>query len=110
MIDETTIQKAADALLDAAPPGSKVILFGSYATGDSGAASDLDFLVVEPYVVNWHKEIVRLRLALDSVIGPFLVPADVLVVSRERFEHWQDTPSTVYHEAAMEGKVYERIA
>ena len=110
MVDEETIQKAVEVLLEAAPSGSKVILFGSHARGKARPGSDLDFLVVEPEVKNVHKEMVRLRLALDRVIGPLLVPADVLVVSRERFEHWQDTPSTVYYEAATEGIAYERVA
>ena len=91
-------------------PGSKVIVFGSHARGEAQPGSDLDFLVVEPEVGSVRREMVRLRLALDRVIAPLLVPTDVLVVSRERFEHWRNTPSTVYHEAATEGKAYERVA
>ena len=53
---------------------------------------------------------IRLRLALDTVIGPLLIAADVLVVSRAHYEHWRDTPNTVYYEAATEGLAYERIA
>jgi predicted nucleotidyltransferase len=108
--DEETIRRAAGALLEAAPPGSEVILFGSHARGKAHAGSDLDFLVVEPEVEDRHGEMVRLRVALDSVIGPLLIAADVLVVSRQRYEHWRDTPSTVYHHAATEGVVYERSA
>lgn len=110
MIDQTTIQEAAEALLDAAPPGSKVILFGSYATGRWRTESDLDFLVVEPEPANRLQEMVRLRLALDRVIGPYLIPADVLVVSQDRFEQWRETPGTVYYDAATLGKAYERNA
>ena len=53
MIDETTIRKAADMLLAAAPPGSKVILFGSYARGEADERSDLDFLVSFEPEASW---------------------------------------------------------
>ena len=105
MVGEETIAKAADLLLRAAP-GSKVILFGSHARGDVDPDSDLDFLVVEPEVKDRHVEMVRLRDALR----PLRIPVDVLVTSAAAFEEWRDTPNTVFHEAATEGKVYEQVA
>jgi len=105
MIEQQTIRKAVNLLLKAAP-GSKVILFGSCARGDAREQSDLDFLVVEPSVDNPHAEMVRLRKALR----PLGVPADVLVTTAETFEQWRDTPNTVIHEAAAEGKVYEQVS
>ena len=92
-------------LLEAAP-GSRVILFGSHARGDAEADSDVDFMVVEPQVVNRHAEMVRLA----EVLRPLLLPVDVVVVSAERFDYWQDTPNTVIYRAAKEGKVYEQVA
>lgn len=109
MIDEQTITKAVNLLLDAAP-GSKVILFGSYARGQADARSDLDFLVVEPEVKNRLAEMVRLRQALQPLLGSSLIPVDVLVVSEEKFDYWRDTPNTVYYSALKEGKVYEQVA
>ncbi|MFC1782752.1 nucleotidyltransferase domain-containing protein [Planctomycetota bacterium] len=110
MISKETIRKAIDALLKSAPKGSTVILFGFYARGRGRPDSDLDFLVIEPQVKNRLTEMVRLREVLDEIIGDLLIPADVLVASRERFEHWRDTPNTVYYQADREGEVYERIA
>jgi hypothetical protein len=52
----------------------------------------------------------RLRSALDGVIGPLLIPADVLVVGADQFAQWQDTPTTVYYQAAHEGRLYEDVA
>ena len=105
VIDEATIQKAADLLRDAAP-GATVILFGSFARGDPGPDSDLDFLVVEPRVDSQVDEMVRLR----DVLRPLRVPADVLVVSEERFGRWSDAPGSVYYEAAHEGRVFHAVA
>ncbi len=101
--DEATIQRAANALLRAAPPGSTVILFGSHATGRARPDSDFDFLVVEPNVQNRYDEMTRLA----ALLGKMLVPADVVVVSRDRFEYFRHTPNTLAYRAAKEGRVYE---
>lgn len=110
MVDQDTILKAVRCLLDQTPKGSKVILFGSQARGAAGPSSDLDFLVIEPQVHNPVQEIARLRSALDAVIGPLLIPADVLVAGADQFVKWQDTPTTVYYQAAHEGRLYEDVA
>lgn len=104
-IDEQTISKAANLLLQAAPH-SKVILFGSCARGEFGPDSDLDFLVVEPRVEDRFAEMVRLR----EVLRPLHVSVDVLVVSQKVFDQWRDTPNTIIYEAAREGRVYEQVA
>ncbi len=101
MVDMKTIQEAAQALLEAAP-GSRVILFGSYARGDAGPESDLDFLVVQPLVKARRNEMVRLS---DTLRG-MGIHADVLVVSEENFQEWADLPGTVLYEAARGGKVF----
>ncbi len=106
MIDQATIDRAVKLLLEAAPPGSKVILFGSHARGDAGPDSDLDFLVVEPEVKARHAEMVRLQDALR----PLRIAADVLVASEETFQHWADTPNTVMYEAAHEGKAFHGVS
>jgi uncharacterized protein len=81
-MDSIKIEKAVGLLLEAAPAGSTVILFGSHARGDARPDSDLDFLVIEPDVTAYREEMVRLRDALR----PLRVPADVLVTTREIFE------------------------
>ncbi len=101
MIDTQRIRKAAHALLEAAP-GSRVILFGSYARGEAKPGSDLDFLVVKPRVKARRSEMVRLSDALRC-LG---IHADVLVVSEENFQEWADVPGTVLYKAAQEGKVF----
>ncbi len=105
MIDEATIADAVNLLLEAAPAGSEVILFGSHARGDPGPDSDLDFLVIEPEVTSKHNEMVRLR----DVLRPLRVPADVLVTSRSVFEDWRDTPNNVLYEAWKEGRVFHEV-
>src|SRR5947209_3081214 len=98
MVDEKLIERAGRLLVNAAPPGSGVYLFGSHARGDSRAGSDLDFLVVEPELADQHGEMVRLR----DVLRPLRVAADVVVTSRQVFEQWRTTPNNVLYEAARE--------
>ena len=101
MINMKTVRKAAQALLEAAP-GSRVILFGSYARGDAKPESDLDFLVVEPQVKARRSEMVR----LSDVLRCLGIHADVLVVSEENFREWAGVPGSVLYDAAQEGKVF----
>jgi predicted nucleotidyltransferase len=104
MIDDATIAKAVELLVEAAP-GGKVILLGSYARGDADEGSDVDFLVIEPEVRDQFQEMLRLK----EVLRPLRIAVDVLVASQQHFEYWADTPGTVYYEALAEGKVLEAL-
>jgi predicted nucleotidyltransferase len=97
----TTAEIAGRLLAAAAPPESKVILFGSHSRGDAGADSDFDFLVIESSVVSKAAEMLRLLAVLD----PLKVAADVVVVPREYAEAWGDVPGTLIHDALTEGRV-----
>jgi predicted nucleotidyltransferase len=100
MISEQTINQAAILLGEAAKP-ARVILFGSYARGDAGENSDLDFLVVEPTLQDKFGEMVRLR----QVLRPLRVPVDVLVCSQAEVNQQQHACSTAVYWALREGKV-----
>jgi predicted nucleotidyltransferase len=104
-MDLAVIEKAVDLLLEAAPAGSKVILFGSHARGNPRPDSDLDFLVIEPRVADHRQEMVRLQHVVQSLP----VSVDVLVTSDAIFEEWRDTPGTVLYEVAKEGKVFDAV-
>ncbi len=106
MIEAQTIDEAVRRLLEAAPPGSQVILFGSYARGNANENSDLDFLVVEPMLNGRRQEMVRLR----QVLRPMGVPVEVLVVSQDAFDRWKDLPNNVVFQAAREGRSFTRAA
>jgi predicted nucleotidyltransferase len=100
MFDEATISEAARRLADAAPPSTRVILFGSHARGEAGKHSDLDLLVVEPTVDDPIEESVRLRRTLRG-LGLF---ADVIVVSEDEAERWGQSHGSVIHAALSEGR------
>ncbi|MGN6373675.1 MAG: nucleotidyltransferase domain-containing protein [Solirubrobacteraceae bacterium] len=100
VIDEATIDEAAQRIADASPPGTRVILFGSHARGDAGKHSDLDFLVIEPEVENAAEESVRLRRTLRGL----LLAADVIVTSEQRARDWRDVKGSLIHAALAEGR------
>jgi predicted nucleotidyltransferase len=105
MVEELSITQMAKRLLAAAPVGSEVILFGSYARGDATEESDLDFLVIEPEVGDRRLEMVRLRNELRGMP----VGIDIIVVNREMFDEWRQTPNNTLHEAWKEGRVYREV-
>ncbi|MCE5229932.1 nucleotidyltransferase domain-containing protein [bacterium] len=105
MVNENIIDQAVNELLVAAP-GSKVILFGSWARGDAKPDSDVDLLVIQQNVPDRHAEMTRLA----RLLGEKLIPADVVVLSQDQYDHWKDTPNTLAWRAAQEGIIYERVA
>ena len=106
VIDRNTIDEAARRLLEAAPDGSLVYLFGSYARGDADEGSDVDFLVVEPEVDDWVHEAARLR---ETLVG-LRMAVDVIVVSRKDFDYWKETTNTLAWRVSREGKPYESLS
>jgi predicted nucleotidyltransferase len=76
LITEDKVQAAVDRIVEAGRPRS-VILFGSYARGESRPGSDLDILViVDDSVANTRAESVRLRRALRGIS----MPVDIVVI------------------------------
>jgi predicted nucleotidyltransferase len=105
VVTEEDLHKAVGLLVEAASP-RRIILFGSYATGDVGDDSDLDFIVLEDRVDDRRAEIVRLLRVLE----PHEIPADVFVASPEFYEDWKDVPGTMLYEAARTGRVVYEAA
>jgi len=105
-MDDTMVDRAARVLLDTAPAGSRVILFGSYARGTARSDSDIDFLVVEPAVEDRFAEIFRLRKAIEAVFGDHVQPVDLVVTDEAQYRRYQDTPNTLAFEATTGGRAY----
>jgi predicted nucleotidyltransferase len=100
VLDDAVIAEAGRRLSEAAPPSSRVILFGSAARGELTRDSDLDFLVIEPEVENPALESVRLR----RVLGDLVLAADVIVASEHRVKEWRDVGGSLIHAALAEGR------
>jgi len=98
MTCEERITQLTEMLREAARP-TRIILFGSRASGWSDSRSDIDVLVVERGVKNRVAEMVR----LGRVISPLRMPVDLLVVDEEAYEYWSEVPGNVYYEAHKKG-------
>lgn len=101
MVSTEVIERAARRLADEAGPGARVFLFGSYARGEAGPHSDVDFLVIEPQVAGRHAEMVRLRRALRGLEAP----VDVVVYSEEQADRYGLTWGHVVRHALEEGQL-----
>jgi|ERR1700722_7154820 len=105
MVDERLVAQAGRLLLEAAPPGSGVYLFGSQARGDARPDSDLDFLIIEPEVTDQRAEMVRLR----DTLRPLRVASEVIVTTWRVFEEWRNTPNNILYEVAREGRALHEM-
>ena len=97
------IDQARICLAENLPNGSRMIVFGSQARGEASPGSDLDLLVIEPEVADRFAEIAR----LSTLLGQRLIPADVVVMSAETFEHQKRVFNTLAWRAAREGQVHD---
>jgi uncharacterized protein len=79
MTSTEVIEQIGQRLARAAPPNSRVVLFGSHARGNADADADFDVLVIEPTVGDVIQEAVRLRSELDELE----VPVDLIVMDEE---------------------------
>ena len=78
MISLKKIKTYADAVAREFKP-EKIILFGSYAWGNSGEDSDVDLLVVIPRVGNTVSKAVEIRLKTGTQF-----PMDIIVSTPEK--------------------------
>jgi predicted nucleotidyltransferase len=101
MTSTEVIEQIGVLLGKAAPPNSRVVLFGSHARGTANADSDYDVLVIEPTVDSPIQESVRLRDKLDELE----VPIDVIVVDEAKAERRAAMKGTMIERALREGRL-----
>ncbi len=103
--DETALlQQMVETIVREVDPET-IILFGSRARGDARPDSDVDLLVVEstPFTAGRSRfaEATRLYQALRNMP----VSKDLLLYSRDEFEHWKHSLNHVVGRAVREGRV-----
>jgi len=95
-----TVDRIVSRIVQVAHP-KRVVWFGSGARGEMRPDSDLDFLVIVPGPTH------RGRLTEQIYLNLFGVghPADVVVVTQEDVDRYQDNPFLVIEPALREGRV-----
>jgi len=83
----------------------KIIIFGSYASGNPTPDSDLDLMVIMQTDLPRHKRAVPLRL----LFRPTPCAMDILVFTPEEVSYWNGVTNHIITEVFASGKVvYER--
>ncbi|MDQ6958808.1 MAG: nucleotidyltransferase domain-containing protein [Mariprofundaceae bacterium] len=102
--DEALLRQMVETIVREVSPET-IILFGSRARGDARPDSDVDLLVVEtdPFSPrrSRRKEAARLYMALRKLA----ISKDILLYSRDEFDHWKHSLNHVVGRAHREGRV-----
>lgn len=102
--EETLLHQIVRIIVREVSPEA-IILLGSRARSDARTDSDVDLLIVEsePFSPqrSRRKEATRLYIALKELD----VSKDILLYSREEFDHWKNSKSHVVGRAVREGEV-----
>jgi predicted nucleotidyltransferase len=104
MTSTEVIEQIGVLLGKAAPPNSRVLLFGSHARGNAGDGSDFDVLVIEPTVDSPIDEAARLRHELRD-LG---VPIDVIVMDEAKAARRAVVRGTMVERALRESRLLAR--
>ncbi len=104
-VDETLLSEIVRRVLRVARP-EKIILFGSAATGQMTADSDIDLLIVEPAPANRHEE----SVAIADAIGDVNFPVDVKIIASDRFEATKDIVGGIAYPAHKYGRILYEAA
>jgi len=95
------VQTALQKIIEVSKP-RKLILFGSYVSGETNLNSDIDILIVtKEDVENPRKESARIRRALKGI----LMSMDILVVPESKLQELSNLPGLIYREATRNRKV-----
>lgn len=103
-IEDSLLRQIVDVIVRESAPEA-IVLFGSRARGNVHPDSDVDLLVVEkePFTPqrSRRKEVARLQLALRNLP----LSKDILVYSRDEFEHWRHSLNHLIGRAEREGRI-----
>ena len=103
-VSHATLKRMVDRIVKTVSP-IQVILFGSYASGDTNAHSDVDFLVVEDKPFGPGHSRRKEAAKIWQNLMPFEVSKDILVYSRKEVEKYRKNPLHVVHRAFKTGRI-----
>ena len=104
MIETTKINDIVNRIAVRFNP-DKIILFGSYASGNPGNDSDIDLLIIQDTDLPRHKRSFDIQ---KSLIGS-MIPMDILVYTTKEFEQEKNEKGSFLFSAIRTSKVlYER--
>lgn len=99
-VDQSVLDEIVRRIVEVAHP-ERIILFGSAARDEMGPDSDLDLLVVKSGVP--HRR--RLGQKIHRNLFGIGIPVDIIVVTPEDIQAFQDKVGTIIGPALKEGKL-----
>jgi uncharacterized protein len=106
MIGKEKISEIVDKIASGYNP-DKIILFGSYATGNSNEDSDLDLFVIKDTDLPRPQRSVQVRKMLYGS----MVPIDLIVYTPKEIEDSKENRFGFVYEVLITGKIlYERAS
>lgn len=103
MISQEKINEVIDRIVKNINP-EKIILFGSYASGNPSEDSDLDILIVKEMKMPRYR---RTR-EVKKHLGGMKIPIDVIVYTKKEIKKWEDTKTAFINQAIKQGKLLYR--
>lgn len=83
----------------------KIILFGSYASGNATTDSDLDLLIIQETELPRHKRSFDIQKSLKGS----MIPMDILVYTIKEFEEERNQKNSFLHSLIQNSEIlYER--
>ena len=100
MISQEKINEVINRIVKNINP-EKIILFGSYASGNPGEESDLDILIVKEMRMPRYKRSREVKKHLRGM----KIPIDVIVYTKKEIKEWEGTKTAFINQAIKQGKV-----
>lgn len=104
-IKQQVIKEIVRRVLNAVKP-ARIILFGSAATGEMNADSDIDLLVLKNTSGVYEEEWLNVDRALRGMPFPF----DIIIMPLEKFEESKNIIGGIAYPAHKYGKVIYEVA
>ena len=104
MIEKEKIAEIVNKIVSGYNP-DKIILFGSYATGNANEDSDLDLLVIKDSYIPRPQRTIQVRRMLYGS----MIPIDLIVYTSKEIDESKENRFGFVHEVLITGKtLYER--
>jgi len=100
MISQEKINEVVNRIVKNINP-EKIILFGSYASGNPSEDSDLDILIVKEMRMPRYKRTREVKKHLRGM----KIPIDVIVYTKKEIKKWENTETAFINQAIKQGKL-----
>jgi predicted nucleotidyltransferase len=102
--EENLLQQMVEVIVRERSPEA-IILFGSRARGNARADSDVDLLVIEKEPFSLQRSRRKGMAHLQMALRALPLSKDILLYSRDEFEHWRNSLNHLAGRANREGRV-----